>query len=105
MRLWRPGSLEARTVIKVGLWSGLLTWMVCTLVFSVLLAMRFYYLGPGLFGYGLRGDILGRWIGPIWIVFTTIMLVWAVARFTVRRFRTRRFPAETGGDRVNGKRS
>ena len=84
--MWHPKSPKARTVIKIGLWSGLVTWMGCTLIFSTLLAIRFYRLGPELFGGGLRGDILGHWVGPVWIVFTTVMLVWAVARFTVRRF-------------------
>ncbi len=84
--MWRPKNFKVRTVIKAGLWSGLVTWMVCTLIFSVLLAIRFYHLGPSLFGYGLRGEILGHWVGPAWIVFTTLMLVWAAARFTNRKF-------------------
>lgn len=87
MNLRRPRSLRIATIIRIGLWSGLATWMLCTLVFSVLLSIRFYYFGPSLFGGGLRGVILGHWVVPIWIVFTTLMLIWAVARFTVRRFR------------------
>ena len=85
--MWHPKSLKVQTVIKMGLWSGLVTWMACTLIFSILLAIRFHRLGSELFGGGLRGDVLGHWLGPFWIVFTTVMLIWAVARFTVRRFR------------------
>jgi len=88
--MWKPGSLKARSVIRVSIWSGLVTWMICTLIFSVLLAIRFYALGPDLFGGGIRGEILGHWVGPIWVVFTTLMLSWALARFTVRRFRGKR---------------
>lgn len=85
--MWRPQSAKVVAVVKIGLWSGLIVWMSCALTFSVLLAIRFYRLGPDLFGGGLRGGILGHWIGPAWVVFTTAMLVWAAARFTVRRFR------------------
>jgi len=88
MRLPKPNSQRTRTIIKIGLWSGIVTWIVCSLIFSVLLAIRFYHLGPSLFRGELRGELLGHWVGPIWVIFTTVMFIWAIIRFTNKKFRS-----------------
>lgn len=93
--MWRPKDFTAVTLVKLTLWSWLVVWMLATLGFSLLLAIRFHQLGPSLHWlWGSSSAIMGGWIVPIWIVFTTILLVWAVARFTVRRF---------GGKEKNGR--
>lgn len=88
MKLWRPKDPKGVAVIKVTLWAGLLTWMVFLLVYALVGAQRLKLAGPELFGEGVWGQIL-TWVTPIWVVFTTLMLLWAVARFANRRLRKR----------------
>jgi len=55
--------------------------MVFTLALGVVYARQFALYLPMI----MTEDTLIRsvlsWVGPIWIVFTTLMLIWAVARF------------------------
>jgi hypothetical protein len=75
-----------KTVVRFTLWFWLLVWMLSTTLASVLLARRAYLLGPNLFGTDSWGLFLSHWLVPFWIVFTTLMLIWASARFTLKFF-------------------
>jgi type IV secretory pathway TrbD component len=63
--------------------------MVFALSFSVVAATRLSSAAPALFGTGIKGQVLS-FVAPVWIVFTTLMLIWAIARFVARKFKTRR---------------
>lgn len=89
MKIWRPKNLKAVALIRLTLWSGLLTWMVCTLAFSIVGAQVAAIEIPNLVGTDLWGRTL-TWVVPIWIVFTTLMLIWAVIRFATPRLRVTR---------------
>jgi len=82
VKIWRPKDRRAVVIIRLVLWSALLTWMVFTLGFSIAASQAARYVLVEL-------EVGGVWIWvvPIWIVFTTLMLIWAVARFAVRRLR------------------
>lgn len=72
------------TIIKLALWAGLVTWMVFTLVLGIVIANQAAVQLPLVVGTSAWGQIL-TWVTPIWIVFTTLMLIWAVARFANKK--------------------
>ena len=82
--MWRPKSKKAVILVKLTCWAGLLTWMVFTLGLGLVVARMAVALLPGYLGGGVWNQVL-IWIVPIWTIFTTLMLVWAVARYTNRR--------------------
>ena len=84
--MWRPKDPKAVTLIKLTLWSGLFTWMVFTLATGVAIANLAAQVLPQHVGVGTMGQAW-TWIVPIWIIFTTLMLIWAVARFSYNRLR------------------
>ncbi|KKL62529.1 hypothetical protein LCGC14_2184270 [marine sediment metagenome] len=86
MKLWIPKDPRSRAIIKVTLWSALLTWMVFLLVYAIVGAQRARLVSVELFGTSTWGQILA-WVLPVWIVFTTLMLIWAVARFANKRLK------------------
>ena len=87
--MWKPKGKRAQAAIKLGVWSGLLTWMVFFVGFGIVLASkagRFLAVNPDFFwGFGNETFklVLG-WVVPIWIVFTSLMLVVVVARWVNR---------------------
>jgi len=86
-KLWRPKDPKSVVIIKITLWAGLLTWMVFTLASSLFMARIAGIEIPKLIE-GTRGVVLS-WVVPIWIIFTILMLIWAVARFANKRLRGR----------------
>ena len=80
MKIWRPKDPRAVSLIKLTLWAGLVTWMVFTLALGVSMARLAAIVLP-------RYGEIWTWIVPIWIIFTTLMLIWAVARFAIRKLR------------------
>jgi len=84
MKIWRPKNPKAVALIKLTCWAGLLTWMVFTLVLGIVMARTAAVLLPQYVGIGASGQFW-TWVVPIWIVFTTLMLIWAVARFANAR--------------------
>lgn len=87
VKLWRPKDPKAIIVIKLTLWAGLLTWMVCTIILAILLARQVAIGIEPTLSQDPWDRFVGHWLMPIWVVFTTLMLVWAVARFANKRLR------------------
>jgi len=88
MKLWRPRDPRAVSLIKLTLWAGLVTWMVFTLATGIAMARLAAVQLPKIIGVGPSGQIW-TWIVPIWIVFTTLMLIWAIARFANKKLRSK----------------
>lgn len=86
VKIWRPKDPRAVAIIKLTLWAGLLTWMVFTTATGIALARLAAILLPRYIGTDIKGQIW-VWVVPIWIIFVTLMLDWAVARFAYRRLR------------------
>ncbi len=72
-------------LVKLTIWAGLITWMVFFVAYSIVAAQTLSGWILILLGEGARGKIL-IWVAPIWVVFTALMLCWAVARFTIKKF-------------------
>ena len=93
MKIWRPKDPRAVALIKICLWAGLATWMVFTFAGSMAVA-RWAAVGlPGwltTLGSSPIWIKILTWVIPIWIVFTILMLIWAVARFAVRKLSPRK---------------
>jgi hypothetical protein len=85
-KLWRPKDPRSIVIIKITLWAGLLTWMVFILATSLFMARIAAIDIPKLIE-GTKG-IVYSWVVPIWIIFTILMLIWAVARFASRKLRS-----------------
>jgi len=71
------------TLFKLSIWTCLIVWMVFFLVNSLILsnmagiaAVHWY---PGVWGH------IMRWVLPIWIVFTTLLIITLVARYARRK--------------------
>ncbi len=86
--MWRPKDPKAVTVVRVCVWAGLITWMVFALVYSVTAAQRLGHLAPQIFGTSTYGQVLS-FVAPAWIIFTTLLLCWAIARWVNKKFRIR----------------
>ena len=93
MKVWRPKDPRAVSLIKLTLWAGLFTWMVFTTVLGISMARLAATVLPQYVGTDVYGQVW-TWVVPIWIIFTTLMLVWAVARFAVKKLRPRRLEEE-----------
>lgn len=93
MKIWRPKDPRAVNLIKLTLWAGLFTWMVFTVVTGIAMARLAAVKLPQLIGIGVYGQVW-TWIVPIWVIFTTLMLVWAIARFAIKRLRPKRKEVE-----------
>jgi hypothetical protein len=85
-KIWKPKDPRSVAIIKLTLWSGLLTWMVFTLTLGVTLARWVPFEIFKLLGDTSRAHFLS-WLMPIWIIFTSLMLIWAVSRFAIKRLR------------------
>jgi uncharacterized protein (DUF983 family) len=83
--MWRPRNQKSRIIIKLALWSGLLVWMIFFFAYGVVLAPRladpniYSGLGSRLFAEALS------WVAPIWVVFTTLLVVVVMARFVAKK--------------------
>ncbi len=74
------------TLVKLVLWSGLVTWMVSYLAMGIAVAKWFGNNGPFLFGTGIQG-IAFSFLTPIWIIFTILLTDVLVARYAYRKMR------------------
>lgn len=86
MNIWRPKNPKSVALIKLTLWAALVTWIVFTLAFGVVMARLAAASLPGLIGTDTWAQVW-TWVVPIWIVFTTLMLIWAVANFANKKLR------------------
>ena len=82
--MWRPKNPKAIALIKLTCWSGLLVWMVFFFAYAVIAAQRLSIAGPLLFGISLWGQVL-TWVTPIWVVFTSLLVIVYMVRFMNRR--------------------
>ena len=89
MKIWRPKDPRAVNLIKLTLWAGLVTWMVFNTTAGIVFARQAAIILPRYVGTGTYGQVV-TWVVPIWIIFTALMLDWAVARFAVRRLRPKK---------------
>jgi len=86
MRIWRPRNPRSVALIKLVLWAGLAVWMIFTLAFGIVMAKLAAVTIPNVIGVSSWSQVW-IWVVPIWVIFTTLMLIWAVARFAVKRLR------------------
>ncbi len=84
MRMWRPKDPRAITIIRLTCWAGVLTWVVFTLAFGIVLSRVAVLEIPKYIGITMWGQVW-TWVVPIWVVFTTLMLIWAMVRFVNKR--------------------
>jgi hypothetical protein len=84
--MWKPSNPKTLALIKLTVWSGLLTWMVFLLAYGIVAVRRLAIFGPQLFGTSAWGQVLS-WVAPVWLLFTTALLIWAVARFASKKLR------------------
>jgi len=84
--MWRPKNPKDRAVIKLGLWSGLIVWSVFAIALGAVGAQRMAHGGPNIFGTSTWGQVL-TFVVPIWIVFTTLLLVYYILKFAGRRLK------------------
>lgn len=82
--MWKLKNPKSITVIKLTVWSGLVVWMLFLFAYAIVGAQRLGRAGPELFGTGTLGQVL-TWVAPIWVVFTTLLLIVYIARFASRR--------------------
>lgn len=93
MKIWRPKDPRAVALIKLTLWAGLATWIVFTLATGIVMARLAAVNLPIWIGTGPYGQ-LWTWVVPIWVVFTTLMLIWAVVRFALKKLRPKKVQDE-----------
>jgi len=84
--MWKPKSQKTLVVVKICVWSGLITWMTFAVVYSLIAAQRLGLWSSQIFGSNTYGHVLS-YVAPTWIVFTTLMLCWAIARWVNKAFR------------------
>jgi len=92
--MWRPKNPKAVVLVKLTLWAGLVTWMVFTLAFGIVMARLAAVSLPPFVGTDFWGQVW-TWVVPIWIVFTTLLLIWAVARYANKKLRKKQ-PCQKG---------
>lgn len=86
MKIWRPKNPKSVALIKLTLWAGLATWIVFTLAIGITMARLAAVSLPNIIGTGTWAQVW-TWVVPIWIIFTTFMLIWAVVRFANKKLR------------------
>lgn len=92
MKIWRPKDPKAKAIIKLTLWSALVTWAIFSVAFAIVLARKFVTLLRALpfFEANSFTRFLGEWVVPIWVIFTSLMLVWAIFRYANKMLRRRK---------------
>ena len=76
-------------LFKLAVWSCLVVWMVFFFAFSLTMAQRAAGWGPSWFGLNTWGQVM-TWTLPIWIVFTCLLIVIAVARYAGKKLKSER---------------
>jgi len=80
---------KGRARFKLGVWAGLVAWMVLFLAFGVVMAQRLAAVDPGVysgFGSGALAQIIHK-IAPAWLIFTAVLLVIYIAKWAYRKLR------------------
>ena len=77
-------SERDKTLFKLVLWSMLVVWMVFFFTYSMVIAKIFATIAPAIYGVGIWGQIM-TWIGPIWVVFTALLIVVIMAKYANRK--------------------
>ncbi len=72
------------TILRLCLWSGLLVWMIFFLAYGIIAAKRLSIWGPTIFGLSFWGQAL-TWVTPIWVVFTVLLVLVNIAKFTNKK--------------------
>lgn len=83
-KIWRPKDTKSRSIIKLGLWAGIIVWGLFFFAYAVIAAQRLGSSGEDLFGSGLFGRVL-TWVTPIWVVFTSLLVIIYVVRFVNKK--------------------
>ena len=71
------------TLLKLATWTCLIVWMVFFFVNSLILSNVAGLMAVNWYP-GIIGQIM-RWILPIWIVFTSLLIITLIARWTRRK--------------------
>lgn len=72
---------------KLATWTMLLTWMLFFFIFSIIMAQRAAYIVPAeIWGSETWASAL-HWILPIWIVFTSMLIIYFTARYANKKLR------------------
>ncbi len=74
------------TLVRLVIWSGLVTWMICYLAMGVAVAKWFGNNGPFLFGTDTQG-IAFSFLVPIWIIFTVLLTDVLVAKYAYKKLK------------------
>ena len=82
--MWKPKNPKAIALIKLVCWAGILTWMAFTLTAGLVMARLAAVTLPPFLESNPIGGILS-WVIPIWIIFTSLLLVLAVARYVNKK--------------------
>jgi hypothetical protein len=85
-RLRESMGPRGRVLIKLTLWSGILTWMVFFFIYGLVASIRLITAGPELFGTDLWGRAL-TWISPIWLILTVLLLFILVAKYLIKKLK------------------
>jgi hypothetical protein len=83
--MWRPRNRKSRIIIKLALWSGLLVWMIFYIAYGVVLGS---ILADPNFCSGSESNLFAKvlcQVAPIWVVFTTLLVVVVVANFATKK--------------------
>jgi len=89
VKIWRPKDPKAIALIKLTLWAGLVTWCIFTVVAGIAFSRLTSILLPQVLGLGTWGTVW-TWIVGIWIIFVSLMLIWAVMRFANKKLRSKK---------------
>lgn len=86
----RGSDSRAKTLLKLGVWAGILVWMVFYLAFGIVMAQKLSaVMYTSLLERGLDetfGRVLAI-VSPIWLVFTVLMTCYLIAIWVNRVFR------------------
>ena len=83
--LTRLGA-KGMTLIKLVIWAGLVTWMICYLAMGIAVAKWFGTNGPLYFGTDIWGIALS-FLTPIWIIFTILLTDVLIAKYAHKRLK------------------
>ena len=82
--MWKPKDPKAIALIKMVCWAGTLTWMAFTLTFGLAMARLAAVTLPPFVPDSFIGMVL-IWVVPTWVIFTTLLLILAVARYVNKK--------------------
>jgi len=77
-------TLKEIGLLKLAVWVCLVVWMVFFLVNSLILA---HMAGAAvvLWYPGIWGQIVMKWVLPVWIIFTSLLIITGIARWARKK--------------------